>query len=122
MRGHCLDTCRDHASSVGQEGAHVVDGAQIGKGMVALRMNALPLHHLYPAQLAEQLIVLAEEAAVAAIQVDLVLQRWWYFHGAAVLPERRVVTLRGLVVQDDKVTHALVFDARLRVELVDVRL
>src|SRR6185312_10966239 len=108
MRGHCLDTCRDDTLRVGQEGAYLVDRAQVGKGVIAACMNALPLHHLYPAQLAKQLVVLAEEAAVAAVQVDLVLQRWRYFHRATVLPERSVVALRGLVVQDDKVTHALV--------------
>ena len=120
MRGHCLDTCRDDALRVGQERAHLGDRTQVGKGMVAARANALPLHHLYPAQLAKQLIVLAEEAAVAAIQIDLVLQRGRHLHRAAVLPERRVVALRGLVVQDDKVTRAFVLDARLRVDLVDV--
>src|SRR6187431_2399733 len=122
MRGHCLDTCRDDALRVGQEGAYFVDRAQVGKGMVAARANTLPFHYLYPAQLAKQLIVLAEEAAVAAVQVDLVLQRGRHFHRAAVLPERRVVALRGLVVQDDKVTRALVLDTRLRVDLVDVGL
>src|SRR5262245_12985364 len=122
MRGHCLDACRDDAMRVGQKRAYVVDRAQVGEGVVTIRTNALPLQHLYPAQLAEQLVVLAEKAAVAAVEVDLVLQRRRYFHRAAVPPERRVVPLRGLVVQDDEVTHAFVLDARLRVDLVDVDL
>jgi hypothetical protein len=43
-----------------------------------------------------------------------------HLHVAAALPEGRVVALVSLVVQDDEVADALVLEADLAVELVDV--
>ena len=88
--------------------------------MVSARDDALADHHLQPAQFGEQLAVLAVDPAVAAEQIHLALQGVGDAHRPAVVPERRVVALRGLVVQDDEVADTLVFELGLRVVFGDV--
>ena len=70
--------------------------------------------HLQPGHVREQLIAFAEDPAMAAEQVDLLAQRVGDVHVPAVAPELRIVALRGVVVQDDEVADALVFELRLR--------
>src|SRR5207247_6063228 len=82
--------------------------------------DALPQHHLQPTLLREELVVLPEDPAVTAKQIDLHPQSVGDLHAAAVIPERRVVALGGLVMDDDEVPDALVLEVRPPVELVDV--
>ena len=55
--------------------------------IVAARHDALAEEHLDPAFLAEQLVVLAENAAVRAPEVDLALKRRRQLHRPAIFPE-----------------------------------
>src|SRR5262245_62053630 len=84
--------------------------------------NALPQQHLQPADLGKQLIVVTHDAAAGSEQVDLTLQLLGNRHAAAVIPERRVMPLHRLVVQDQEVPNTLELEGRLSVVLVDVRL
>ena len=53
-------------------------------------------------------------------QVHLLLQAFRYFHRAAVVPERRVVALRRVVVQHQEVADLVDLEVRLAIELVDI--
>ena len=91
---HRVHAGRDDALRIGKEGAHVFGAAQVGQRMVALRHDALAVHHLQPAHLGEQFLAFAEDPAIAPEQLDLVLPvRRVSSIVAAILPERRVVAL-----------------------------
>ena len=95
---------------------------QIGDRMMLLRHDALAEHDLDPGVLGEQLVRHAEHAAGLAEQVDAMLERRRNVHVAAGAPERRVLAIRHVVVQDDEVADVLDLGIRLLIVLVDVGL
>src|SRR3954454_20347071 len=89
--------------------------------IVALRKDFLPEEHLDPALLAEQFVVLAENAAVRAPQVDLAPERRRQLHGPAIFPERAGTLVRP-IMEHDEIADALPLEIALAVEFVDRRL
>ncbi len=69
--------------------------------IVAARHDSLAEEDLDPAFLAEQLVVLAEDAAVRAPQVDLALKRRRQLHRPAIFPEIAVALVRPIVEHDE---------------------
>ena len=90
---------------------------RVGQRVVARRHDALSRQHLEPADFGEQLLMLADDVPVAAPQVDLRGERVGDGHVAALAPERRVVARCRLVMEDDEVADAFVFEVALAVEL-----
>ena len=83
--------------------------------------DALPQHHLQPTLLREELVVLPEDPAVTAKQIDLHPQSVGDLHAAAVIPERRIIPLRGFVVEHEEVSDIDIFLQRVGVEAVDLQ-
>jgi len=90
--------------------------------VIASRAQTLPVHYLEPAELREQFVAFAEDAALALEQLHLQAQRLGDRHGAAIVPERRVISLRRVVMQNDEVADMLKFATRLPIVFVDIHL
>ena len=89
--------------------------------MIGLRAYSLPVHDLQPCHVREQLMAFTEYPAVAAVQIYLLSQRVGNLHVPAIAPELRIVTLRGMVMQDDEIPDALVFELRFAIELGNIQ-
>src|SRR5262249_19580953 len=74
-----------------------------------------------PALNVEQLVLIAHDAAVAAEQIEALLQALGQLHVAAVAPEI-AFALRPVVVDDQEVADALVLEGELPVVTIDVGL
>lgn len=91
------------------------------KWMIMTGPQALAVHDLQPCHLGEQLVIVANKPAMTAIQGQFALQCPRDLHAAAFSPERKISPLVQVIVKDDEVAHAFVFEPALAVVLVDVR-
>src|SRR5262245_46819258 len=85
------------------------------------RKYPLPEIHRDPAWLEKEAVLVRHDVAARTKLLHLVLQRLGNSHRAAVLPERRIVPLRGVVVQHQEIAHALELEVHEAVEFVRVR-
>jgi hypothetical protein len=76
LQGHDGDAFLDDGLDVVEVSRHRFDRTLIDERIVILRVNALAEHHLEPALRREQLVRLADDAAVAAEEVELCRIGW----------------------------------------------
>jgi hypothetical protein len=121
VAGHDVHALADDGFNICQEKRDLLVRLDADQRIVAARNDPLPQEDLDPALLGEEFVVLAEHPAVGGEEVHLPPQRRGDLHVAAMAPEGRVVAvaLGGLVVQDDEVADALVFEVALAIEFVD---
>src|SRR3546814_15169014 len=79
--------------------------------MIACRLDSLPRHHRQPARLGEQFVMLAEDASRGAEHLELGLQPLGRREVAALIPERLVVALGGVIME-----HAEIADTDILVQ------
>src|SRR5277367_3988183 len=86
-----------HALEIGAYGRDV---ALIHQGIVALRPYLLTHEHGNPIGRCEQVAAVLDDSPAARELPDLIGQGFRDVHGAAVLPQRRVLARGGLVMKD----------------------
>jgi len=74
MLGQGRDRLRDIVADRLKQSLDLVVAQLVGDGVIGLRLDPLPHHHLHPAVLGEQFLIFAEDAAGFAEQLDLLLQ------------------------------------------------
>ena len=90
--------------------------------MKSLRQDALAEHHLDPAVLDEELVVLAEHPPGFAEQFHLLGKAIGNVHRCALTPERAVAPVGGFVMQDQEVADLYHIGKLLIIEFGDVAL
>src|SRR5688572_3174473 len=81
----------------------------VDQWVIASRVDVLAKKDRHPTGLEEGFVSMKHDAAAALEHLDLLLQGIRHTHLPAVAPERRVVSLRGVIMQDEEVTDALEF-------------
>ena len=89
VRRHDVDATVDRRGDVAEELLDLRVALDRDQRIIAARHEALAEEHLDPAFLAEQFVVLAEDAAVRAPQVDLALKRRRQLHRRGNIPRSR---------------------------------
>ncbi len=111
----CATTSRMCASRLQRFGV----GQEVGGGMVAAGLDPLADQDRQPARLGEELVMLAENPPGGAEHRQLFRQPLRRGEVAAIIPERRIVARRGVVMQHQEVADVDVFAQRLVVEALD---
>ena len=109
----------DRRADVREVVSHIFRGPLIDQRVVVLRPNLLAEKHRKPVRRCEELVTIAHDPAAVPELLDLVGQRLWNLHVAAVLPQRRIVTRCRLVVKNEEVADALVLIRGHPVVLID---
>src|SRR5260370_22698982 len=99
--------------------ADVPRAEDIHERIESLRYDSLARQYREPVGVLEQLVAEADEAAMGPEVLDLEAQGLRYGHFPAIPPQRCVAALPRLVVQDDEVPDAFVFQERLAVVFLD---
>src|SRR5437763_10231676 len=120
MARHDIDAALNRCGNIAEELLDLRVTLDLYERIVAFRHDSLANENLDPALLAEQLVVLAEDPAVRAPQIDLILKRGRQLHRAAIFPQITVALVRPIVKRDE-VAYALPFEIALAIELVDGR-
>ena len=106
MGRHRLDTPADEFALLPKGFADLPDRHSARQRIEAFCMHALSLECRGPADRAEQLILLAEDFAVAAIKLDPSAKAVRDRRFTALLPEGLGAAIR-MIVKDDEVAHLL---------------
>jgi hypothetical protein len=118
---HRLGGPGDRGADAGEEVVELRCRHRVRERIIAARGNLLSFEDRRPARLSEELVVDAEEAAMAPPQLQLFLQAVGYPHLATLLPEW-LAALVGVIVKDQKVADALIFECCGAIVEIDVSL
>ena len=115
MTGHDINALADGERNVAKVLGNLSVAFNCHQRIMGRWHNTLAKTHLNPAFLTEQFLVLPENAAARAKQVDLTLQCVGHRHIATMTPELAVVAFGRLVVKDDEIADPLIFEVGLPV-------
>src|ERR1700691_4305580 len=99
VRWHCFRRLANQHPQSLQLTSDRIDRNDIGKWIIASGTNSLADEYRQPVGFDEQFPVLEGHASAALEQIDSIGQRFRDSHVAAILPQRSIVSGRGLVMQ-----------------------
>src|SRR5579863_2988578 len=119
MRRHGRGTARDHSPDLFERASGLTLAQAVRHGIVTRGADLLARQDRLPALDREQLAVVAQDAAVAAEELEALAQAVGKLHVAA-LPPELPGALRQAIVRDQEVARPLVIEGKLPVVAVDV--
>jgi hypothetical protein len=119
MIGHCLDAFSNARAKRVEPSEHGVQFHVVGQTIVVFGTQALSKEHREPAWRREEPVLVFFNVTAMHEERDFLAQAVGHIHVAAILPELGIVARVRVVVQDQKVAHALILEIDQAVEFVD---